>query len=657
MSRLRLAPLLLLAVAAPASAQTTPQFPIKVESHDVLPGALETVIELRNTRDVALTGRVEITSLDYGSFGGSSNEVSAEAPFALGPNATGRVLLLPTVGMRYSTGARAVLPDGTMSTEESGGTGMGRYGGQGQNVFVDLGGHSSLLGSLNEAQVPLGGGSRETVSAVAPSATSSGYTPLPTTLGGYATAALVHVGSRQFLDLGPAELTALVDFTAHGGTLAFSLDDPAHLSDAKLVALLGGHVQGELTDARPFGDAAVVTRQSANGWDGTQAAPAPTRAEPDERAKVVIYGGGNVGLSPYGGLAAYGLGRVVLLPFHAARLGDDPWAIGKLAELTVDAATHRKSRFSEVSPQGGVDDTKLQHALDPNQRFRVTLGIATALLLGYAGFVAWRLLRDQKQKRMFSSFGWLPALAATLSLAIVGLGFATRGAQRGVRRVLLVEGGAGFGLVSVDEYRGYFTSGSDPITVSSHTPRSLLYAAALGPVHQRDGFSFLRDKPRLPWQTTVTRELRIEQSEQQIALGEEAGMPWVTNRTAVALEDVVLTSSSGDVFLLLRVEPGQHVLATKADSAVSTGLPTSYSFYPDGFTDLPEGERARLVQRYDVLGALTQQRTVHPLGTPSLIARTENNAVPFARAEEPELGLPLTTVGTFVHMVGEGGAP
>lgn len=646
-----------LAVATPAWAQTTPEFPIKVESHEVLPGALETVVEIRNTRDVALAGRVELTRPDDGAFAGSASEPSAEAPFALGPRAIGRVLLTPTVGDRYSIIARVVLADGSYSTELSNGSSAGRYGFQGQSVFVDLGGHAGLLGALNDAQVPMIDGTRETVAAVAPSATSSGYTPLPTTLGGYSSSSLVHLGSRQFLDLSPAELTALVDFVAHGGTVAFSVDDTAHLTDPKILALLGGRVYGENISAEAFGDAAAVTRQTADGNDDGALVSEPTRSAPAATGKLTAYSGGNTVGSPYGSIAAYGLGRVVMLPFHAARVTENPWAVGKLAELTIDSTRHRKTSFSQIAPQSGIDETKMQHALDPNQRFRGTLGIATALLLGYAGFVAWRLLRDQKQRRMFRSFVWLPALAASLTLCIVGLGFVSRGSQRGVRRVLLLEGGAGFGLVSVDEYRGYFTSGSEPITLSSHTPRSLLYAAALGPVHQRDGFAFLRDKPRLPWQTTITRELRMEQSEQEISLGEVDDLPWVTNRTLATLEDVVLTSAAGLVYVLPRVDPGQHALATKAQCALSTGLPTSGALIPDAFTDLSAAERERLTGRYDVLGALSQQRTVHPVGTTSLLARTRDGAIPFARTGEPASPWPMSTVATFVHVVGVGGAP
>ncbi len=657
----RLARLMLVALLASlpvAVAEAAPTFPVEIEAHDVLPGAIETVVELHNTRDVAISGRVELASASSRSFSRAQDEVTAEAPFALGPNARGRLVLVATALNRYSLNARVVLSDGTRGDNEP--FGGGRYSGPGANTFVDLSGHAMLLGLLTDAQVPLTAGSissgHETVTAVGPSATPSGVTPLPTTLGGYSSASLVHIGTRHFLELGQNELIALVDFTAHGGTLAFSVDDPDQLADRKLVALLGGVVHSQPASATAFGDAPAVSRQAADRTYDLAPDDVSRRAVPPADAVLARFVGGNTTESAYGSTAAYGLGRVVLLPFHAIRAAADPWTIGKLAELTVDSAGHRKRRFSEIADAGN-GDTSLQRALDPNQRFRITLGVATAALLAYAAFVAWRLLRDQKQRRLLRAFVWLPALAALVSVGIFTVGFVSRGAQRGIRRVMLIEGGAGMGLVSVDEYRGYFTSGSDLLTLVSQTPRSLLYATALGPVHQRDGFSFLRDKPLLPWQTTVTRELRMEQSEQEIALGELDDRPWISNRTAAGLEDVFLTASSGSVYFLPHVGSGEHVVAGTAQLAHAGAMPTGYPFDVEGFTDLEASVRERVEVEYRIFAALVQQRDLHPEGTVSMFSRTSQNEAPFARSEAPREPLPLQTVATFVHVVGTGGAP
>ena len=649
--------LVLLAAFGPSSALAAePPFPLEVESRPVLPGALETVVEIRNPTDVAIAGHVELMTEDYRrSFRGSTKTTAAEKPFTIGPKAVGRITLLATTHDRYETTTFVRIDDGpgheVVQT-------AGRYYGNTNHVFVDLGGHTALLGALNDAQVPSAtGGSREHVSATAPTATASGVTTLPTTLGGYANASTVHLESSQLLRLGQPELIALVDWTARGGTLAVSVDDAAHLGDSRFASLLGGRALAEGTQASSFGDAPLVSRQEPD--EAAAEAAVADRARPTERETPMRrFTGGNLQASEYGGIAAYGLGRVVLLPFRAPLLADDPWAVGKLAELTLDSTSHAKRKFSELDDQSSTDNSQLKRALDPNEHFRVGLGIATAVLLGYAAAVAFLLVRDNKKRRLFRPFAWLPLLAASVSAAIVLLGFVARGSQRGLRRVLVVEGGAGFGLVSVDEYRGYFTSGSDVLTVASQSPRSLLYASALGPLHLRDGLSFFQGKAELPWQTTITRELRVEQSEQNVAIGETAGIPWVKNRTASTLEDVLVTSSTGVVYLFPRIAPDEHVEAN--DSLRVSNPPSSpnFGFYPQSFTDIAPDEATRLEKRYELLAPLIQGKVVHPPDVPSLLARA-TGATPYLTQGETgsDAALPLETMATFVHVVGEGGTP
>lgn len=642
-------------LSIPAAADPAPLFPLTVDARAVLPGSLESIVELHNRSDVVVSGKVQLQSYDYRSLGGSNKRPVAEAPFSLGPNATGRIVMVATTQDRYEMSSLVHLDNGAeLDTSQN----NSRPYGSTNAMFVDLGGSTALVGALDEVQVTTTAGSRENISAAAPPTTSSGATPLPTTLGGYSSAALVHLESPQLRKLEQAELTALVDWIAHGGTLAVSVEYPGQLDDPRFVALLGGSVRAFQTNVSEYGDALLLPRLAPSAGDDGTALTGRTRPTQMD-LPVTDFRGGNLQGSDFGAVAAYGMGRVVLLPFHARLSAGDTWAVGKLAELTLDSAQHEKLVFSDVQSRDGSDNRELKHALDPNQRFRISLGIATGVLLLYAAAVAFLLIRDHKRRRILRPFVWLPLLAGSVSAIVVLVGFGTRGAQRGIRRVLLLESGAGFGLVSVDEYRGYFTSGSDLLTVVGQSPRSLLYSAAIEPIHQRDGFSFLRGKPQLPWQTSLTREYRVEQSPYDIALGEEPnGTPWATNHTPAMLEDVLLTSSSGVIYLFPKLGPGEHVDGDDAHVVSRHPVSSGYGLYIQGFSDLPAADGERLEKRYDSLAALVQGRVMQAPDVPSLIALAPG-ASPYltsAAASDVDHELPTTTVSTFVHVLGMGGA-
>lgn len=650
MRRVALAIALFGTAASPALAQTTPSFPLDVDVRPVLPGAVEAVVELKNRSDVAASGHVDLETYGYSAFGTARRTV-ADAPFSLGPKATGRLVLLATTPDRFELTARVTLDDGAeLETTRS------RSYGSSNAQFVDLDGTTTLIGAIADAQLTTSS-SRETLSASGPTTMPSGATPLPTTLGGYSGTALVHVGTNHLLELGQPELTALADWIGHGGTLALSVDAASHLTDARFVALLGGTARALPADPSMYGDAARVSRYSAvlGGSDeNDNEASRSTHVSPSARIELNDYRGGNLQGSVFGAIAAYGIGRVVVLPFNARLAAGEEWVIGKLSELTVDAAAHGKHALSDPGQRTGSDGPELKRALDPNQRFRISLGIATVLLLSYAAALTVLLIRDHKRRQVLRPFVWLPALAGVVSLLIVGFGFGTRGAQRGIRRVFLLESGAGFGLVSVDEYRGYFTSGSDLLTLVGQSPRSLLYADALEPVHHRDGFSFMRGKPQLPWQTSITRELRVAQSDQNVALGDVAGMPWVTNHTTATLEDVLLTGSNGDVFLIAKIGPGESTVA-RADQLAAHGVSFGNGFYAHNY-NLPAEAIERLGKRYGALGALSSERELHPATIPSLLAIAVDT-IPFVDqpANASEDGLPIHTSSTYVHVVGAGG--
>lgn len=620
---------------------------IEVEAAAVVPGGLEVVVELKNLTDVRLEGTVEIVNSAMRSEGSEG----VETPFAIGPHAIGRLVLQPPSQSLDRVVVRLAKDDPIMgSLEEL------RYGYCQQ--LVDLGGNTTLLGALQNSNLRASG-SYARLCAHGPHELASGARPLPTTFAGYGIAAVVHTDSDRLLRMNEAELTALTDWALRGGTLAISVSD-TNLHHARLTPLIGDDVQATSATLDDFG-AAMQLRSESESESGTAA-----NSVVNTRALLTSYRGKRLVPTVFGAAAAYGTGRVILLPFSTYKDADDAWVQGKLAELTLDASTYQECRLTTLYDPQAYTERKVGE-LDPNQNFRVPLGGAIALLLLYGGAVTFLMLRDHKQRRLFRMFVWLPGAAALTSLLVFSIGMLGRRDRRAVSRIVVVETAGGFSAASIDEYRGYFADGNEWLVHEAQTPGSVLFSNALGMLHQRDSIHYFFSRPQLPWQTTRSRELRVEQGDEHIDFGLDdvavpiashesdadavTRRPWVTNRTKVSLHDLLVTLEDGYSFYLDHLDPGAH-----APPEVWKPASTYATWHAPGDQPLLSTDESARLTTYDAIRALRQGSSRAPT-QPTLLAHTED-PTPMMVSTPPKYAgdLALRTLRSYVHVVGTGGS-
>ncbi|HWL89438.1 MAG TPA: hypothetical protein VNO21_26720, partial [Polyangiaceae bacterium] len=439
----------------------------------------------------------------------------------------------------------------------------------------------------------------------------------------YSNATVVLMHTDLLTHLEPRTTEALVSWVLAGGTLALV---PARIEDlrAPVVAALAG---GPVSPAPP---PAVLLSLPAKVRPPDQGLFAPEPLEPEPpasplkfesggasfvvpiratepggghlplgpsaalRPKLQGYAGGNLAPSVFGASAAYGTGEVHLLAFDptASPTVDDPWVHGRMVDLvthawdrrTVNAIAHGGGQYMDMNFEN------VRRALDPNENFRPALGVAAILLVLYSIFAGPVLfLRAARKGKPFSPLAWAPAFSLVAFFAIVGVGLLARGWRGRSRHLAIVETGAGMARGTVRRFRGFFTSESRALAVSSTDAMSVLSIASADSASSqeksalavdRDGVT-LEDVNALPWQTIVVQEDGFYDFKGDVSIVTAAnGTLDVANHTGRDLENVLIFVPTDGVRYVDVLRDGTKIHAPDAKRVLAVPMPSASAMHP-----------------------------------------------------------------------------
>jgi hypothetical protein len=560
-------------------------------------GWYDVLVRIDNPQAVAKKGTLELydTALYKGEPG-----VMTHAPFNVPPGKSAYVRL-ETHGAPYITPAMAVRAKDeagaeilnvtvTQNTEEG-------------PVLVDIDEPSKLSIVMRgwPATVTYGTSATPLYSMGAATPTAIGFASpqfdhatgdpiLPARAAGYGAATVVLLHSDMLARLQGAELDALVNWVAAGGTLAVVPNRPEDLRGQPLSSLVGGAITSG-PPASGLLTLPVIPKPATAGGTGGPFGATPTPMPPDDfetwqprapvpgdfipirttpsagaaghlgprpavAAKMAGYTGGNLRPTVYGSTASYGLGEVHILPFDPTvpPALDDPWVHGRIADMVNHAWDRRAPVALQPSAGPGLMPRKddVRRALDPNENFRPALGFAAIVLALYSIFVGPVIfLRARRKERPLMPLTWAPLLSVAAFGSIVLAGLAVKGWRGRSRQIAIVETGAGFTRGAARRYRGFFTSETRTLRINATDSASVIDVVHFGsPLAQdsslsvdRDGLSL--DKiTALPWQTLVVREDGFVDLKGPIAvrrndIGTTVNAT-VTNHTGKKLTDVIV---------------------------------------------------------------------------------------------------------------------
>ncbi len=683
--RCRLSLLLLalaaLALARPVRAEpggparggaATPTSPLILTAEPLL-GTTSTVgegwflvhVRLRSLVDEPIEGEVLLEN--EVAWSSDQGLTTTRAPFSLGPRSA-VALSLPTHGFEYGAPSLRVvartadgqeLAEFELPTTRSGGP-----------TLVVLNTPHRLGHWLRDQRLRVSGRPSSasyagiaTLNVVSPSVDpASGEAVVPELAAGYSNATVVLATSTVLSRLGARAEQALADWVLSGGALAVAVDRPEDLRSPWLQALAGGAIAradapASLERARVF-----ETTQEA---DPNQLVERRARPSPAVSKLLAGHAGGNLRPSPWGSAASYGLGELHLLAFDPLREPaiTDPWVHLGLVEL-VRHAWDRQIHVALPHGQGPIDgqaSREIRRLVDPNQRTRWAIVVATLLLLAYAMLAGpLNFFLAARRGRPLLALALLPVWSLlTLSL-VVGLGVFAKGIRGQVRHVALVEAGAGMTRGAVVRFRGFYAPSARELVVRAHADGNLLDVTDAGGRAERV-LVVDRDGPRLerfrakPWQTVLVREDGFVDLGAGVSLVETGSDVVVTNRLGRHLVGVLVRRGDGRTFHFPRLDDGQTVTATSGTLVPGVGMPTGVGVLLDAsaFSDLLNQDEAGLGATWAALESYAFGETDWwPSDTPALIGQVVGGA-----GLTTDSGYALVQDRLLVRVVGIGGDP
>jgi hypothetical protein len=640
-----------------------------------LPGMVEFAAKIDNPGAQTLTGEVLLMGSDMG------DEVfTSRAPFSVAPGSNA-LLRLPMVARQVVRAEIQVGPSVAYSAQFNGNFEIAVRvfdANEPSRLKASLEGLSIATNTSPMSRGPGTGNSPRLRFAVPVLDSTSGEPILPTRVASWHGMHLVVLPTSRLESLSNEEAESLAGFVLAGGTLALHVTRPEDLERPRFEALVGGSVK-ETVIAQSFLE--YIPLPSGKG--ASDPYPLEDNVWPPSDLHFVGYRGENLEPSPFGASAAYGLGEVVLLGFDPTNRAHmaDPWVRTRATELARRA--FERSAIAAIHPgesvaspsysrsmMGGVGMSQLiRQTLDPNRTARWGIGLAGLLICAYAvlaGPIAFA--RAKKKNRPLRALVWLPVLSLLTFLAIVGLGFIAKGG-RSVRRLALVEVGAGMQTGVVRSYRGFFSPSAQEIDVGLSARTGMLTlereeTTAFGLVLDGDGLR-LTDVEGTPGQTVVVREDALENVGGGVSVtrGPGAQEITITNRTNRNLRGLVVKLPDDSFWFEPKLAAGQSIGSSALGKA-----PNGFSFWV-GHPTTPLGAPAPPVDFYDLQSFFTQGRESElgeawfafamslpsdamwfPQGVPVILAELESDG---ARARDS--GVPLKGQRTLLRVVGFGG--
>jgi hypothetical protein len=526
---------------------------------------------------------------------------------------------------------------------------------------------------------------------------------LPDRAAAYAPASVVVIRSDVLARLAGVELEALVDWVVAGGSLAVVVARPEDLRVGTLPLLVGGvasstepypplftypSIERPAGAPSPFFDPELFTPGDAPPVEpigafvptkGTPPRPStPFRVGPLPalRDKLVGFGGGNLRPSPYGATATYGLGEVHLLAFDPTvpPAIDDGWTDGRLVNL-VEHAWDRHARL--VFPQGSGDlratnVSEVRRLLDPNENFRIALGISALLLVVYsvlAGPLTY--IRATKKGRPLDPLVFAPMWSAIAFGLILFIGLAGKGFRGRARRISVVETGAGMQRGAIRRYRGFFSSQTRQLSVHATDRTTVLDTVATESREHGDAeMSLERDGARLenltalPWQTVVVAEdgmFDLPRGGVSILPAPDGSVD-VANHTGRALSHVVVWVPRQGIYYFaalrdgatIHAATGKLVIGASSVSATTAGSLGVHALDASVFTSvLPSSDVTWMTEKWAPLSqAAGYGVDWFPSDAATVMAEVDGG-----EGAHSDAGLAVERDVLLLRVVGEGGAP
>jgi hypothetical protein len=542
---------------------------------------------------------------------------------------------------------------------------------------------------------------------------TTGDPVLPDRAAAYAAVSVVVIRSDLLAKLEGLALEALVGWVATGGELAVVPTRPEDLRAGTLATLVGGAVgKGDVPSAlysypAPDKPPNTGTFDPGDIFDTPPGTPTPTNpfATPDAgatpiawhpfipaksstkpptfragplpavREKLVGFSGGNLRPSPYGATAPYGLGEVHLLAFDPTTLPaiDDAWTHGRIVEL-VGRAWDRRAK--QVFPHGGGEARAsslydLRRLLDPNENFRVALGVSALLLVVYS-IVAGPLtyLRATRKGKPLDPLLWAPIWSAVAFGLILLVGLAGKGWRGRARHVALVEAGAGVTRGAIRRYRGFFSSQTRSLTIAATDRSCVLDVVASDSKEHGDAImrldrngARLENLTALPWQTVVVAEDGLYDFKGGISiLPSPDGSADVVNRSGRELRELLVYVPLQGIHYIpvlkdgdrVRASTGKLLLTAHARTRTSAGTLAVHPFDPAFLGSMVGGKEGTHVQETwtPIVSSSGSVTDWFPDDAAVVLAEIAGG-----EGAKSDSGLSVENDRLLVRIVGEGGAP
>lgn len=642
-------------------------------------GFVELVARIENPTATKIDGVLRIVEETYGR---EADHVLSTARVSIAPGATVRVHL-PVLTDTYGGSLSAEVRDGSDKIVAHSGISVLR----GDDVLlVDLHEPSRLNQLRNWALPSARYGTRHTLSVGSAAIDrATGDWILPRYEAGYSAAAVVLMGTDTLARIGDAQLRALVDWVAAGGTLAITVARPEDLSNPRLTRLTGGPVVRDDTVvgnafgfptlsrsdsmAYPYEDDSDPSGVMGGGGKGSAAHARETvYATRTDPSLLSGYRGGNLRPTDFGASATYGIGQVLFLAFDPTSkpLVDDAWTQGRVVELVRRAHDRRRVaalQYGHVQHENYVNED-LRRSLDPNENFRPALAISAVLIVVYAIFVGPILFGQARRRgKLFAPLVFAPAISAVAFFAIVLTGLAMRGWNGGSRRIALIELGAGMQHGHVMTLRGFFTGGATAMAISPEDRGSTVDlglnvkdAAPDARLAVGDSGMALVGVRSRPWSTLLVRDLGTTADFGSVSM-QLVGRDLVfRNGTPYTLRDVVVHDPKTDELRYFEsIAPDE---TRKAGAGIYVGRPSSGSpGQPKALNlyeltgSLESDQRKRMEERWKPWASIGDTDFWSP-EVPVLIGTLEG-----APAPKDDSGLKVRSHATAIRVVGLGGTP
>jgi hypothetical protein len=665
--------------AGPARAQLSSSsldivaFPILGPGSPVVDGWFSCVVQLTNHGDSAASGTVEL--VNQRAWVRDSRQSITQAPFSVPPR--GKVTLeLP------SRGFHGVPPSLVARVLDDSGTRIKEHNLPDlhplEPLLFDLDVPSRVAPALRGLGVPappgpsyMRYGAPQLVVSNPQINAQTGDPMLPARPAGYASVTVLLARSDTLAKVGAAELEALGNWVLAGGALAVTVTRPEDLRGGFLKTLAGS----EITKVAPPTALAAATRflvpQQAAGSASPHGGTLTTRVLGPSRqvaGELAGYSGGNLHESRWGASASYGLGELHLLAFDTMRESStsDEWVKLKLVDL-VAHAWQRRQLIALPHAQTALDSSQvdeIRRQLDPNEGTRWTIAVSALLLLIYAVLAGpLNFYLAAKKGRPLRALWILPIWSAVAFVSIVVLGFVGKGVFGRVRRLTLVEAGAGMPRAAATRFRGFFAGSADALTVRGTDRISVLDITGDDETTDRR-LLIDRDGPRLekfrakPWQAVVVREDGF------IGLGGGVSMVSapggdvaIKNRLARDLIGVVVKLPDKAPVFFSKLKDGQTALASQGEPLTSTivssafpGSARPHKLEADSFSDKLNSSSVGLGDAWQALESLSSDIDWWPSDAPVLIAQVDGG-----EGRTADSGMRVEIDRVVIRVVGWGG--